>query len=733
MRFARIHKVASYVLAVLGLVALTTGGELAGLPSIALGLGVIASWFAEGEILRSGRYTRAWNGALVALLAMEVTRAVFFHLQPLTAAVEFASFLQLSRLANRRSARDYQQITVLALLHLIAATVLGGGLSYAACFVGFVIATPWALTLGHLRREIEGNYLADARAGRSGVPIDVARILRSRRVVGPGLLIGSSLLSLPIFVITAALFVLFPRIGLGIFSFGPGRSTSLTGLGSEVSLAGHGTIRSDPTIVLRIVPPDLGSNPPTLRSFRLRGVAFDHYNGRAWWREMARSTAVERVGSEYRITRWARERPNTQGPRDLAYRIVLDPIDPPVVLVPPGTVAVRVEPRMQAGEQRFPTLTMDGAREIRHAGNDDLGIVYTAMVDASRAPVDDTRLSADDERRYLQLPALAPRVRALARTWAAGATTPAAMARAIESQLQLFRYTLDVPSGRAAQPLEDFLFRTRAGHCEYFSTALAVLLRTLGVPTRNVTGFYGGAYNRYGGFYAIRNGDAHSWVEVYDPGHGWLTFDPTPAAREASGATDGLLAPLEEIVEALRVRWRRYVVGFDLGTQARIAMRVFNWFEARRRTRGVDPATPRDSSPRSVSQTARSAVRDVRVWIVLAAVATGLIVWRVQRRRARRGGSGVGPRTPHDPRVQIAIALARSLDTTFESRGHVRPKSRSPLAHASDLARSGSPMGELAVEVARRYVDARFGDEPLEPSELETWRRKLRDAPGAAP
>src|SRR6185436_12218548 len=129
-------------------------------------------------------------------LVLEIARVLFFALSPLTAAVEFAALLQLSRLANRRTARDYQQITVLAMLHLIAATVLGGGLSYAACFVGFVIVTPWALTLGHLRREIEGNYLADARAGRAGVPIDVARILRSRRVVGAGLLVGSSLLAI---------------------------------------------------------------------------------------------------------------------------------------------------------------------------------------------------------------------------------------------------------------------------------------------------------------------------------------------------------------------------------------------------------------------------------------------------------------------------------------------------------------------------------------------------------
>jgi hypothetical protein len=113
--------------------------------------------------------------------------------------VEFASLLQVSSSPTGARRATTSRSPTLALLQLIAATVLGGGLSYALCFVGFVIATPWAMTLGHLRREIEGNYLADARAGRAGVPIDVARILRSRRVVGAGLLVGSSLLAVPIF------------------------------------------------------------------------------------------------------------------------------------------------------------------------------------------------------------------------------------------------------------------------------------------------------------------------------------------------------------------------------------------------------------------------------------------------------------------------------------------------------------------------------------------------------
>jgi transglutaminase-like putative cysteine protease len=725
VRFARVHKLAAYVLAVLGLVALCAGGELGGLPTVLLAIGVVGSWFAEGEMLQSPRYLRAWNIAVVAMLVLEVARATLAGLPPLTAAVEFAALLQLSRLANRRTARDYNQITVLAMLHLIAATVLGGGLSYAACFLGFVVVTPWAMTLGHLRREIEGNYLADARAGRAGVPIDVARILRSRRVVGPGLLLGSSLLAIPIFALTSLIFVLFPRIGLGIVSIRASHGPRVTGLGDQVDLSGHGTIRDDPTIVLRIEPPDLGTDPPPFRTFRLRGAVFDRYDGRIWTRTPRHRGSLERVGDVYAIAGFEHQ-------RHARYRITLDALDPPIMLLPPNTVAVRIEPRIESGVPRYPDVTRNDALEIRYNAPDDLGLVYTAFV-APEVPGggDGSRLSPEARARYLALPPLSPRVRELAHRLTDGLQDARAKADAVARHLQSFRYTLTLESGRAEQPIEDFLFRTHAGHCEYFSTAMAVLLRSVGVPTRNVTGFLGGTYNRYGRFYAIRQGDAHSWVEVYDPARGWITFDPTPPAREVPVARTGVLAEIDAVMEALRARWRQYVVSFDLGTQARIAMRVMRMLERRHARPGTEgragPPSPHawDDFVNSLKRAARAL--PWRAIVLAVAVGVPLALWLLRRWRAR----AVSPRAPHRPhhvQVREAIALARALDTALAARGHVRPPSRSPLGFAEDLARAGSPLAPLAYRVAQRYVAARFGDAPLRAGEFDALRRELRNA-----
>ena len=91
---------------------------------------------------------------------------------------------------------------------------------------------------------------------------------------------------------------------------------------------------------------------------------------------------------------------------------------------------------------------------------------------------------------------------------------------------------------RSRYPLESFLFRDKAGYCQQFSGAMALLLRMAGVPARVSTGFSTGLLDRKAGEYVVRDFDAHSWVEVWYAGYGWVTMDPTPAAAPARSQTD---------------------------------------------------------------------------------------------------------------------------------------------------------------------------------------------------
>lgn len=734
MRFAQVHKFAVYLLAALSLIVLGAGGELPTFSVALIALGVMLSWFTDGELVHSERYARGWNIALLVVVGLQVVRVMLFGVDWLIAFVEMASFLQVQLLSNRRSSKNYQLITSLALLQLIAATVLGGGLSYALCFVGFVIVTPWAMTLGHLRREIEGNYLADARAGRAGVPIDVARILRSRRVVGAGLLVGSSLLAVPIFMLTAVVFVIFPRIGLGVLSIRPHNEASVAGFGNEVDLAGHGTVRNNTTVVLRIQPQNLPENPPAQRAFRLRGATFDLYTGRGWRRRQrghgAETSRVERDESRYSLIRLP------DPAMDEAYRIVLDPLEPPVLFLPEGTVGLDIEARYENGYARYATLNLDRDDGIRYSGPEGMGLIYTAYISRALPHALLRRPAIERSRsfpsRYLQLPeSLSPRVRELAARITRGALTPTEKARAVERYLATYRYTLQLESGGAAQPLEDFLFRSRAGHCEYFSTAMAVLLRAVDVPTRNVTGFLGGTFNRYGRFYAVLQGDAHSWVEVWDPGVGWVTFDPTPAVGIYNTGRGGFFAEADAFVEALRMRWRHYIVGFDLTTQAQLARRVWRFIDARRGRQSLSLPRWRPGQRGATEQRGVS-LRTLRP-VVAGAVVAGLLLLLGLQLRAWRRAPGVNIARARTPSQRAAQDLALALDELFVSRGAARPSHRPPLSFARELAERGDPIGPLALRVAARYLAARFGDDPLSIGELDSLRRELAAARAETP
>ena len=132
--------------------------------------------------------------------------------------------------------------------------------------------------------------------------------------------------------------------------------------------------------------------------------------------------------------------------------------------------------------------------------------------------------------RYLQLPAISPRVRHLATDLTAGVESPYQQAEAIRRYLQHgFTYTLQAPLlPDRADAVDEFLFVTHQGSCELFASALAVLLRAAGIPARLVTGYTTGSYNVFTGYYDVRNSDAHAWVEMFQPGAGWIEMEATP-------------------------------------------------------------------------------------------------------------------------------------------------------------------------------------------------------------
>ena len=514
-------------IAALGIFALITSGELNRPIAAAILIGLLGALFVPEGWQTKTAMRRFSTFAPLAVLAVQLAR-LFLGTGVLELAVEFAAALQIIRLATRRGAAHDQQVIVLALLHLIAGTVIGGGLAYGLCFLGFLVVAPGALVLSHLRREVEGNYRQGAR-DRTGLPVDVPRILRSRRVVDRTFLVSTCLLSIPIFCFTAALFLVFPRVGLSILLLSKPRAGRMVGFSEHVDLGEVGTLRADPTIALRVEIPDLPSPPPARLALHLRGAAFDTYDGRSWSRS---SSQRELVGRDGGIV-WIRAR--APDPiRDRSWHVELEPIDPPVLFAPLQAVALQVRQRGDPALGNRLEVWSEPENAFRYVGSDDRGIRYDIFVGSELDPNPEP-LSDEEEERYTALPRnLSDRVRGLAHNVVQPSSSTLEKARTIETFLRRgFTYDLGSPAGRSSDPLDDFLFVSRRGHCEFYSTAMVVMLRELGIAARNVTGFIGGSYNRFGHYYAVRQGDAHSWVEVYLPERGWQTFDPTPPADAA--------------------------------------------------------------------------------------------------------------------------------------------------------------------------------------------------------
>ena len=241
---------------------------------------------------------------------------------------------------------------------------------------------------------------------------------------------------------------------------------------------------------------------------------------------------------------------------------------------------------------------------------------------------------------------------------------------------------------------------------------MAILLRTIGIPTRNVTGFVGGTYNRFGNYYAVRQGDAHSWVEVYVDGTGWQRFDPTPPSSAVpQSEITGVLAFVRDVLEAAAQRWTRHVVGYDLPQQLQIlrsARRTYSELRGRSPALRLALASPR---------------RLALLLGGLVLLAAGLY-WL---RRSRRGGRrSPDPRSPDQVGTLQIVSLYRSLEAALAAHGVPRQSGTPPLAHATSLHQMGHPLGSESVALTRIYLEARFGGLQLDPATRAEFARRVR-------
>ncbi len=439
---------------------------------------------------------------------------------------------------------------------------------------------------------------------------------------------------------------------------------------------------------MRVRLPDGPPATEGLAGLRWRGIAFDHFDGRAWRARLPRQVTLPRpAAGQFEVTPY-----RGVGPV-LTQEIYLEPIGSEIIFVAPRLLAVGLAAdAMKLDDMGSVSVPLPSAR-LRYVAYSELEPARPRVVAGAAAPA---RLDSDALDRYLQLPPLTARVADLARAASAGSRSPYDAATRLTSFLSReYRYTLALSRQTQLGPLEEFLFVRRSGNCEYFATALAVMLRSVGIPARLVNGFQRGEWNPYGRYFMVRERDAHSWVEAFIDGVGWATFDPSPRGEANAEARPGAVG---FYLDALRLRWYRHVVNWSLRDQVSMAAAF---------QRGATAWRERLSDGRSWSGLPRVA----RVWGVAAAA--GMAAFALWRRRSRRSGGAPSPRLPWFYERALRALARRDL------RPEPGETAREFLARVAARApRCGAPLCRLTAG----YELIRFGS--VGPSLEET--RELR-------
>jgi transglutaminase-like putative cysteine protease len=574
MKFLTYFRAFSYAMIAVAMLALVLAGGLNSGLALAFVIVMIASWMLENTKWQlPERY-----GLGIVLLSIPLFY-LDWHYQKnmgepterlgVTALAHLIVFLSAVKLLQVKKDRDWVFLYLISFFEVL----LAAGLSFSPVFLVTLtlyllcgLSAVTAFEIQKARRSIvytETRLLVppDSRVFKKGGRRSWRNTEASRLPV-----VAVALLVL-IFVLALPLFLIAPRSGAASLTRSGGGASNLIGFSENVTLGQIGTLKKDDQVVMRVRV----EGAQISHDLRWRGVALDEFTGNGWKKSASarQSDLVNQRGGYFQVdTTDSLHRLTTQ-------TFFLEPLESSVLFAAPRIVALQGD---------LPFVRVDGEGSVQSRRHDFERIMYKALSDPSEPRMDllrnDLRPLPVPYYRYLQLPEnLDPRIGTLATTIIlhANASNRYDAAKAIESYLQHeFGYSLEMKAG-GPDPLSDFLFNVKAGHCEYFSTAMAVLLRTHGIASRVVNGFLPGEYNDTAGAYTVRQSDAHSWVEVYFPEtRAWVTFDPTPSAGRVEPVHTGLAAQLQKYGEALELLWFQYVVGYDKQEQRSLATSVHN-------------------------------------------------------------------------------------------------------------------------------------------------------------
>jgi len=479
------------------------------------------------------------------------------------AAIHLVFYVAVVKILTGRSNRDYLFLKLIAFLELLAACILSTQVNFFVFLLLFLVLGVATFASDEIRHSRDRRQSA-ARVSGAGLSVRLTGISLS--------------VSLGILIITAGLFFFLPRTARAAFQHLVSHRYHLAGFSNHVTLGEIGEIKKENTPVMHVK-----MDPPADPALQLkwRGSTLSEFNGRAWFNRPAPGDAIHPgVGGLVQLN----DSPRRAEYRHISYAVHLNESGSDALFFAGTPQFLRIESTVIRHPFDNYTVQFGEARNLWYQVYSQIDPPYREF-----SPNDLIEpLPVNTRKLYLQLPHLDSRIPDLARDIVGPETSPGLQARRIENYLRThYGYTLELPPSEPADPLGFFLFHRKKGHCEYFASAMTVMLRTLDIPARLVTGFQSGVYNPISGSLLIRTSDAHSWVEAWIPHHGWTTFDPTPPDPNPERLS--WLTRLGFYADAAEVFWNDWVLNYNLDRQLQLASRVgetsrnvgVKWFDPR--------------------------------------------------------------------------------------------------------------------------------------------------------
>ncbi len=719
-------KCATIAAAALGYLSLTTT-YLYGPPLFLLPLAA-AVFMPIGERLdrRFKAYRHVTNLIIYVYIALFAVIAVRFSF--LDAVLSLVMFIQVYAFIHVKRPRHYAYILLMSFFLLWAAVTESPRPDIAFVLFLYVFALGWALT----RLEM---HIAQTAVMDSGLPDAAARIHslvagrspRSARLRFPLIMSGVAAAAS---AMGGGFFFFGPRTEAGVFGASPPRIRPTTGVSSQISLLTAGALQADMSPVMRVQFPDEpdGQFGGTML---WRVAALDAYTGVGWEHRgvsvrTTRRIAEEethRFASDWRMaSREGLDRLSEDDWPLVHQEIYLD--HPPTTAVPALQTVKTIIPRDNPEDYVFRWDVAGDFSAIMTARTDS-GVyldVWSEMIQPTPASLRQAGTNYEaamtpQDFRNLTDQNLLPETIALVRSITANRPTVYDKVRALNAHLSgsEYLYSTVIPKLPAENPIDAFILREKRGHCELYASALALMVRSLGVPARVVSGYRDGLWNASDRSYTVTNDMAHLWAEVYFPGVGWISFDPSPLGDGEMALIDRFSRELSRNLLKARMLWLRYVVGFRPEEQQIMLQDLAAQFV---RTAGDTWDAIRESD--SAAERARRG----RGIVVLAAMAAALIgsaylVWRQWSRRPRLR---VVPLSPDQRRaVRLRGRIVQALRRWgISSEG----KTAEELAQNVAALRLNDPAAAQTIIEAYNY--ARFGNRPMSAAAYANWLRRLR-------